>query len=118
MGNAIVWFSMTIFVTTSGFPLGQPVDARVGRQDEEVVNVARILARIRGRLLAQFVKNGMTEDQVSKILGDDFGIIGIMIGSGSFYYHDYHQHGLWVTFVGDKRGIQRVSRISPTPLFK
>jgi hypothetical protein len=74
--------------------------------------------RFKGRYLGSFVRKGMTQDEVERILGKDDrplptdGVIGGILFR-SLHYTDL---GLGVALIGDEKGVFRVDDISFQPI--
>ena len=82
--------------------------APVGADDSVPVNVetvgkkvSQVTARLRGRLLGCLVRDGMTMEEVERILGESHLDSGGLAGGFIFWRWDYCTHGLTVSFSND-----------------
>ena len=74
--------------------------------------------RVAGRVLGSLVREGMTVEQVRRLLGDHEGLpTGGVVGGISFYTYRYPDLGLGVDFVSDGASPARVRAVRYDPLF-
>ena len=89
-----------------------------GSQCEEVVRKAVTLAETtRTRILATLVRNGMTTDQVERILGDRYAFFGAPGDPKPVIVQCYGKYSLSVFFAKDKNGVLRVENVDPPGFF-
>ncbi len=87
--------------------------------DDVQTRLSDISRRVAGRVLGTFVREGMTEGQVRRILGRDQRSLpmGGTVGGVLFFHWDYRDYGLSVSFLSDHTGVVRVSAVDFRPFF-
>jgi hypothetical protein len=92
-----------------------------GRQSPAVTwaDASNVTLRLTGRILGSLIREGMTRDEVERILGRDDGPLPKVGMAGGILFMSLHYEdlGMWVSLIDDENGVLRVDRVTFRPLF-
>jgi hypothetical protein len=75
---------------------------------EKLCNLANLL---RGQVLSQFIHQGMMENQVRRILGNEYNESASLSRTGTIAMFEYSTCGVTIVFRSDQSGLMRVVRV-------
>ena len=80
---------------------------------------SKVLYKLQGRLLVNFIRGGMTDEEIVRMLGvgDKPLPTGGLVSGVLFVWRRYDNYGFTVSFVGDNTGVLRVRSVTFRPLF-
>jgi hypothetical protein len=110
-------FAIIVLAMLSGAVRADPpkLEAGSGQTWEQFKEIP---ARVLGRVLGTFIREGMTEEQVTRVLGKDQGFPKAAFLEGLLVVtRDYPQLGLSVSFKSGRGGIVRVDTLHYYALF-
>jgi hypothetical protein len=111
---AVVFVSLFVGSACAEGPLRQGSAAA-----KSLNRLADVAWRVRGRALGSLVRPGMTDEQVVRLLGNGNKPLptGGLTGGALFSWRHYDNHGLTVSFLGDRAGVLRAHSVTFRALF-
>src|SRR5262249_5441470 len=78
----------------------------------------KFLSRLQGRVLGSLIRDGMTDEEVVRILGKGDKPLPTagLVGGVLFMWRQYGDNGVTVSFISDNAGVLRVDSVTLWPL--
>jgi hypothetical protein len=113
-GAMLTWLGTVAWlVVLAGPPLaGQAMTLQWDGEWQQARRFGQVPGRLAGRLVGAFIREGMTQQQTDRLLGNDPWHSGSSFFSGSFFceHRVYHRYGLSLCFCNWDKGCKRASK--------